>query len=68
MRLNVAFCEDLQPQNVIIFFILHQTFKQFSLIFIWYEGATVDNSMHVKRNFCCPFSVPTKLMYYVYVM
>ena len=69
----VVVLESLQPQNVLMMFLFlvkHShlltvnTRPDFnsSLISTWYERATVDNFLHVRRT-----SSSTKLMQYVYV-
>ena len=71
--LLLLFLESLQPQNVLmmfLFFVKHSHLLTVnthpdvysSLISTWYERATVDNSLHVRRT-----SSSTKLMQYVYV-
>ena len=77
MRLNVAFLESLQRENVLIVFIFHETFVPVnkehsfrpynSLIFTRYERATVGNSLHVRSKFMCLIMTSNELMQYVYV-
>ena len=72
MLLLLLFLESLQPQNVLmfLFFVKHLHLLTVntrpdvnnSLISTWYERATIDNSLRVRRT-----SSLTKLMHYVYV-
>ena len=78
MILNVVFLEILLLQNVLrfLFSMKHSHLLtantppdvNSSLIFTWYKRATVDNSLHVRRNFWCLIMALFKLMQYAYVM
>ena len=70
----MLFLDSLQWQNVMFLFSMKHSYLltantppdvHNSLIFTWYERATVGNSLHVWSNFCCLIMTSTKLMQYV---